>query len=71
MGKNPNGAGSYRRLPSGTWLGQIMDGFTPDGKKNIVNFTAPTKAEVQDKIRRYKTEKEDGTLIRKSMSFSD
>lgn len=71
MGKNPNGAGSYRRLPSGNWLGQIMDGFTPQGKKNIVSFTAATKAEAQTKIRKYLTDKEEGMLIRKSMPFSD
>lgn len=71
MGKRANGAGYFKKLPSGNWLGQIMDGFTPMGKRNIVSFTAPIKGEVQAKIRRYLTDKEEGTLIRKNMPFSD
>lgn len=51
--KKANGAGSVKKLPSGTWRGQIMDGYRPDEKKNIINFTAPTKGEVQAMIRNY------------------
>lgn len=51
--KKLNGFGSVKKLPSGTWRGQLMDGYRPDGKKNIVNFTAPTKGEVQAMIRNY------------------
>lgn len=51
--KKANGAGTVKKLPSGTWRGQIMDGYRADGKKNIVNFTAPTKGEVQTMIRNY------------------
>ena len=51
--KKANGAGFVKRLPSGTWRGQIMDGYRPDGRKNIINFTAPTKGEVQSMIRNY------------------
>ena len=71
MGKRANGAGYFTKPPSGSGLGQIMDGFTPMGKRNIVSFTAPTKGEVQAKIRKYLTDKEEGTLIRKNMPFSD
>lgn len=51
--KKANGLGSIKKLPSGTWRGQIMDGYRPDGKKNIINFTAHTKGEVQSMIRNY------------------
>lgn len=51
--KKNNGSGSVKKLPSGTWRGQVMDGYRSDGKKNIVNFTAPTKGEVQAMIRNY------------------
>ena len=51
--KKANGAGSVKKLPSGSWRGQIMDGYRPDGKKNVINFTAPTKGEVQMMIRNY------------------
>lgn len=50
--KSP-GEGSVWRLKSGSWRGQIMDGYTNDGKKNIISFSAPTKAEVLDKIREW------------------
>ena len=51
--KKQNGAGTVKKLPSGTWRGQLMDGYHPDGRKNIINFTAPTKGEVQSMIRNY------------------
>lgn len=51
--KRMSGAGSVKKLPSGTWRGQIMDGYRADGKKNIISFTAPTKGEVQSMIRNY------------------
>ena len=58
MAKRANGAGSVKRLPSGTWRGQLMDGFHDNGKCRIVSFTAPTKARLQDKIREYKKQKD-------------
>lgn len=51
--KRANHEGSYRRLPSGNWSGQIMIGYTSEGKRKIKSFTAPTKAEVQVKVREY------------------
>ena len=47
MIKRGNGDGSISRLPNGKWRGQVMDGYKPNGKRNIVSFTAPTKGEVQ------------------------
>lgn len=67
MSKRMNGDGSFQKLPSGNWRGQIMDGFKPNGKKNILSFTAPTKGEVQQKIRQYLNGKETGTTSQQEM----
>lgn len=53
MSKRSNGDGSVSRLSNGKWRGQVMDGYKPNGKRNIVSFTAPTKGEVQQLMRRY------------------
>lgn len=53
MKRRSNGEGSFRKLPSGNWSGQIMVGYTPDGKRKIKTFTAPTKPEVREKMRQY------------------
>ena len=63
MGRRSNGEGSIRKLPSGSWNGQIMDGSRLDGKRNIISFTAPTRGEVQRKIRDYFLAKEAGEII--------
>ena len=56
--KRSNGEGSVRRLKSGTWRGQLMDGYKSDGRKNIVSFTGSTKAEVLDQMREYRNKQE-------------
>lgn len=58
MAKRSNGEGSVRRLKSGTWRGQLMDGYKSDGKKNIVNFSGDTKGEVLDQMREYRNKQE-------------
>lgn len=58
--KRSNGEGSIVRMPSGNWRGIIMDGYTKEGKRNMVSFTAPTKGEVQQKIRNYRAARENG-----------
>ena len=54
--RRTNGEGTAWRLKNGTWRGQLMDGFTDEGKKRIVNFSAETKAEVLDQIRDYRNQ---------------
>lgn len=61
--RKSNGEGSISRMPSGAWRGQLMDGYTVDGKRNVISFTAPTKGEVQRKIREYITAKENGEAV--------
>ena len=70
--KRSNGEGSARKLRSGKWRGQLMDGFKSDGRKNIVNFTGSTKAEVLDQMREYQNNRErmDLTVSRK-LTFED
>ena len=52
-GKRARGEGSVHRLPSGSWQSQIMDGYTDEGKRHIVSFTAPSRAEALSKLREY------------------
>lgn len=49
-----------------------MDGYTAEGKRNVLSFTAPTKGEVRQKIREYLSAKERGEeiLVAKGKSFS-
>lgn len=56
--KRGKGEGSIKRLKNGQWRGQLMDGYTDEGKRNMVSVSAPTKAEVMQKIRQYWIEKE-------------
>lgn len=35
-GKRSKGEGTVWQTASGTWRGQIMDGFRDDGKKNMI-----------------------------------
>lgn len=56
--KRENGSGNVVRLPSGNWRCTIMDGYTDEGKRHLISFTAPTKGEVLQKVRNYWAEKE-------------
>ena len=58
-GKRAKGEGSVHRLPSGNWQSQIMDGYTDEGKRHIVSFTAPSRAEALSKLREYLLNKEE------------
>ena len=51
--KRSNGSGTIQKVSNGVWRGRVMDGYKPDGSKNIVSFYAPTKGEVQALIRNY------------------
>lgn len=71
MKRRSNGEGSYRKLPSGNWSGQIMVGFTDEGKRKIKTFTAPTKSEVQQKIRQFLEDQATASATAQNISFSD
>ncbi len=36
VGKRSNGEGSVRKTKNGSWRGEIMDGYTPDGKETVL-----------------------------------
>lgn len=51
--KRSHGEGSVWKLKNGSWRGQIMDGYTSEGKKKIVNFSGESRGEVLEQIRDY------------------
>jgi len=69
MGKRSNGEGSIHKQKRGGWVGQIMDGYKADGKRKIVTFSAPTKGEVQQKIRQFLSDREQG-IIQKDLRIT-
>ncbi|MBQ6413427.1 MAG: hypothetical protein IJI19_08115, partial [Ruminococcus sp.] len=69
--KRSKGEGAIRKRKNGTWVGQIMDGYTDEGKRNYVNFSGSTKAEVLQMIRQYWIEKEEHLHIDRKILFKD
>lgn len=61
--KRSSGEGSVWKLKSGSWRGQLMDGYREDGKKNIISFSADTKAEVLEQIRAYQNHQDSNIHI--------
>ena len=70
-GKRGKGEGSVHRLPSGSWQSQIMDGYTDEGKRRIVSFTAPTRAEALARMREYLLNKPDIAEASEMPLFAD
>lgn len=68
--KRSHGEGSVWKLRNGTWRGQIMDGYTSDGKKRIVSFTGETKSEVLDQIRDHRNNAEAHVHLDKTVLLS-
>lgn len=69
--KRSNGEGSFTKMPSGNWRGQIMLGYDEDGKKIVKSFSAATKTEVQQKIRDYLFQREKEEEEKQTISFSE
>lgn len=59
--KRSHGEGSVWKLKNGMWRGQLMDGYTDGGKKNIISFSGETAA---------KSWKNSGTIRIKRMPTS-
>lgn len=51
--KRSNGEGSVRRRGNG-WCGELMDGYTSDGKRKMVYFSGSTKSQVLQKMKDYR-----------------
>lgn len=65
-GKRGKGEGSIHRPPSGSWQSQIMDGYTDEGKRHIITFTASTRAEALERMRTYLLQKQSSELSSES-----
>ena len=57
--RRSNGEGSIRKLPSGLWYCQYMDGYKPNGKRNLRHLSAPTRSELLVKLREAQNNKEE------------
>ena len=64
--KNPNGAGTIRKRPSGRWEGRYSNGFDKDGKQIQKSIYGSTQQEVRQKLAKVITEIDDGTYIEPS-----
>ena len=69
--KRSHGEGSVWKQKNGSWRGQIMDGYTNEGKKNIVSFSAETKGEVLEKIRDYRNKKDAHVHVDKKLTLAN
>ncbi len=67
--KRGKGEGSVKKLKNGQWRGLLMDGYTDEGKRNMVSFSASSKAEVLQKIRQYRIDKENHLRIDRKILF--
>lgn len=71
MGRRSNGEGNIRRQPTGNWRAELMDGYTAEGKRNMVRFSGKTRAEVKDKLRAYQQQAEANIHLDKNLRFGD
>lgn len=69
--KRSNGEGSVRRRGNG-WCGELMDGYTSDGKKKVVYFSGSTKSQVLQKMKDYqRLSVQEHIHLDTTMPFSD
>ena len=64
--KNPNGSGSIRRRPSGSWEGRFTNGFDKDGKQIQKSIYGATQKEVRQKLTQIISEIDEGEYIEPS-----
>lgn len=69
--KRSPGEGSVRKLKSGNWHGELMDGVDECGKKVVVSFCASTRGEVLDLIRDYKNNRDAHVRLDKKITLSE
>lgn len=67
--KRSCGEGHIVKLKSGSWRGQLMDGYTDEGKRRMVSFTAPTRSEVLEQIRSYQNNQDNHIHVNQTLSF--
>lgn len=69
--KRSSGEGSIRKRDNGTWRGEVMAGYTTEGKKKIIRFSGATKGEVLDKIREFRNEQTSGLSVNKELTLRE
>ena len=69
--KRANGEGTVRQLPSGKWQAQYLDGWKPDGRKNVKTWTRDTQRKALKAMQDYIKDKENGLLTGKEIAFAD
>ena len=69
--KRANGEGTVRQLPSGKWQAQYMDGWKPDGRKNVKTWTRDTQRKALKAMQEYIKDKEAGLLTGKEIALAD
>ncbi len=69
--KRSCGEGAVRKMKSGNWRGELMDGYKDDGRRNIVYFSGKTKAEVLAKIREHLDLKAKHVTPNKTMTLEE
>lgn len=71
MSKRANGEGSIHKKPNGHWELQIMDGWKPNGKRNIRSFSGASQKEVKQKRDDFLRKKADSLLVAENLLFGD
>lgn len=69
-GRTKNKDGCIRQLPTGTWRGQVMDGYQMGGKRNIVSFSGLTQAIVETQIKDYWQKRDGGAIASQCITFA-
>lgn len=69
MANRSPGNGYIEQMKNGTWRGQVMDGYTDDGKKKRLTFTGSTKKDVVRQIREYQSQREANLHISHDVTF--
>jgi len=69
--KRSSGEGCVRKLPSGRWRGELMDGYTPEGKKCMVYFNGDKKSDVLEQIRDYLKLREANVKVNQSLTLEE
>ena len=69
--RRPNGDGAIRKLESGHWQIQIMDGYNSDGGRRYKSFSAPKLEDAKKMKREYERKKTAGMLTSKDYSFEE
>lgn len=69
--RRANGEGSIRRKRNGRWEVQIMDGYKPDGRRNMRSFSGKTQKEAKEKRDEYLRKRAAGLLTGREIRFDE